>query len=252
VAIIVVASWPLLVTFAAFVGWPALTATVALLPLVASVAGLVAFLDPLVIGAIGAVWPKFLKAAALVVGTELAFGVYFTIVPVANDRALIPLALLLMLTIAFIAMSGAGVKRVMSALVTSLVILTIVFALGGRNETKEKYEDAKATVTEWATPAPRTVTTTTSGSASPNLMVGDRWTEVRIPTHHWFQLDPEKRIRVRLRNGQEFEKTPDGQWFNARGEPVSQLPDVIPGLSLDLRSADNTPTQVVFTTWPKK
>ncbi len=152
-AIVLIAGWPFAITLVAFVGWPALTATVALVPLLAIAFWLFALFDPMVIAAIGIVWPRFLKTMALVVGTELAFGVYFTIVPVTNDRALIPLALLLLLAIAFLAMSGS-VKRVMSALVIAFVVLTAVFALGGRDEAKEKYKDAKATVTEWAKPTP--------------------------------------------------------------------------------------------------
>lgn len=65
-AIVIIALWPVLITFAAFIGWSFLTAIVALLPLAAIVFGLIALIDPLVIAVIGTVWPKFLKTSALI------------------------------------------------------------------------------------------------------------------------------------------------------------------------------------------
>ncbi len=242
-AIIIVASWPVAVTFAALIGWPALTATVALLPLAAIIFGLIALIDPLVIGAIGAVWPRFLKALALVIGTELAIGVYFAAVPVASDRGLVPLALLLLLAILFLAMSGK-VKGVISALVAAFVILTGIFLLGGREKAKERAKD----VVEWASkPKPPVVTAPTSRTLE---LTTTEWVEVSIPRRHEFRTDPADTVLVRNLLGKEFMKTPDGKIIRmADMVRVESFGDPIPGLKLHFR-AYRRPTKLVFSYWP--
>jgi len=260
-AIVIVASWPALIAFAALVGWPTLTAVVALLPLVAVVFGLVGFNprrprrrlqgQPLVIAAIGAAWPRFLKAIALVIGTELAFGAYFAAIPVANDRGLIPLALLLLLAISFLAMSGS-VKKVMSALVIAFIVLTAVFVLGGRDKTKRRYENAKGTVAEWV----GSVSATTAAAPAPapasrtlELAPGE-WTEVPIPPYHEFRFDSPDTILVRNKLGREFVLAPNGRITRRNdGVAVESFGRDIPGFTL-FAGAKSGPTTVVFSQWP--
>lgn len=159
-AIVIIALWPVLITFAAFIGWSFLTAIVALLPLAAIVFGLIALIDPLVIAVIGTVWPKFLKTSALIIGTELAIGVYFSAVPVENERGLIPLALLLLLAIIFLVL-GQKMKIIASILIILFLSLTLIFIFG-RDKAWEKTKE----VVEWiikpsTTPQPQPTLSTT-------------------------------------------------------------------------------------------
>ncbi len=131
--------WPILITITALTGWQFAIATVALLPLLAIVFGIIAALDPLVIAAIGtsASGRKILMSLAMIIGVELAVGVFFSAVPVANDRGLIPLALLTMVAIVFFMLSGMKGKLV-TVLVAVLVGIAAVMFMGGREEIVKK------------------------------------------------------------------------------------------------------------------
>ncbi|MBI4085788.1 MAG: hypothetical protein HY433_00910 [Candidatus Liptonbacteria bacterium] len=135
-AIVIFASWPVLIVLAAFIGWPALTATVALLPLVGLVIALMTIFDPLVLVALvpfgfGRI---ALAGFAGLIGLELAVGAYFAAVPVANDRGLIPLQLLLVVGIAFLAISGF--RRMAVLLGIALAVIAAISFVGGREEAK--------------------------------------------------------------------------------------------------------------------
>jgi hypothetical protein len=254
-AIIIVASWPLIIALTALIGWPALTVTVALLPLIAVVFGLIGLNprhprrrlrgQPLVIAAIGAVWPRFLRTLALIIGTELAIGAYFAAVPVANDRGLIPLALLLLLAIIFLALSGWR-GRVMSALVVVFIVLTAIFLLGGREKTKERARRA----VEWVKPKPPAPVRT-----SRILEVDRQWLTVPLPEYQEFDFLPlDAPILIRRVDGETFERRPDGTLLHilrgGRREVVTDIGRPIPGYSLDLSATGHS--RVVFSMWPTR
>jgi len=256
-AIIIVASWPVLITLAAFIGWPALTATVALLPLIAVVFGLIGLNprhprrrlrgQPLVIAAIGAAWPAFLRGALWIIGTELAIGAYFAAVPVANDRGLIPLALLLLLAIIFLALSG-GARRVVAALVVVFVVLTAIFLLGGREKTKERARRA----VEWVKPKPPAPVRT-----SRILEVDRQWLTVPLPEYREFDFLPlDGPVLIRRVDGTVYERRPDGTLLRilrgGRREVVQDMGRPIPGYSVDLSSANGATTRVAFSMWPTR
>lgn len=80
-------------------------------------------------------------------------------------------------------------------------------------------------------------------------LVWNREVEVLIPPNHFFRFDFDQAetLRVRLRDGQTFEKTHD-QWF-LQGSLVLGLPSEIPGLSVFLSSKKDM--DVTFSKRPK-
>ncbi len=127
-AILIAALWPIAIAVAALTGWTFLTAVIALIPFVAIVFGLIATFDPLVIAAAGtsASGRKILTAAAAIIGAELAVGVFFSVVPVANNPGLIPLTLLTMVALVFLALSGTK-GRAVAMLTLVLIGITAMF-----------------------------------------------------------------------------------------------------------------------------
>lgn len=138
-AILILAFWPICIAVVAPIGSQGFTATVALLPLLPIVLGLIAVFDPLVIAAVGnfALGRKVLTVLATIIGAELAVGVFFSAVPVANDRGLIPLALLVMIAIVFFVLSGIKGKMV-SLLIMVLVGIAAIMFVGGRDKVSSK------------------------------------------------------------------------------------------------------------------
>lgn len=145
-AIALIAFWPIIITIAAFIGWPALTATVTLLPLVALIIGLLTAFDPMVLAVLGTFGGgrKALAMIAMIIGSELAVGIFFSAVPVANDRGLIPLALVTMLAIVFFMLSGVNGK-IISALVIVLTAIAVISFIGGRGEVSKAVSAATTT-----------------------------------------------------------------------------------------------------------
>lgn len=175
VAIAIVASWPVLIVLAALFGWSALTATVALLPLVSLVIILMTSFDPAFLAVLGFFGGgrTVLGWIASIIGIELTIGTYFAAVPVANDRTLIPLAILVILAITLLALGvRPGImRRLITLLAAFLVLLTTVFFLGGREKASERLERAIASA---SAPA--------GGLASQTFEVGPRdWVKKPIP-----------------------------------------------------------------------
>jgi hypothetical protein len=128
--------WPIAIILAA-TALPEQRATtivplVALLPLAALL--LFAMNAPLAIAAVG-VLPKgreILYLIAGMIGAELTVGVYVSLVPVSNDRGLLPLLILSALAYAFLRL--AKVRNFITGLLFLLILcLTVIFLLGGRN-----------------------------------------------------------------------------------------------------------------------
>lgn len=243
-AIIIVASWPILITLAAFTGYPAFTATVTFLPLTAVVFGLIAVFDPLIIAAIGIKWPSFLKTVSVIVGGELALGVYFAAVPVANDRGLIPVALIAWLAIFFLSVSKLGLKKIVSALLFALAVITAVFFLGGRARAGERIENLTGKTTS-----------ATSTETSRILAVGRGWLTIPLAEYRSFDFLPlDGPVLIRRVDGAVFERRPDRTLLRVLGggrqEVVEDMGKPIPGYSVDLSSKSGAAIKVVFTMRP--
>lgn len=227
-AIVIVASWPVPITLAAFIGWPALTATVALLPLFALVIVLMTIFDPLVLAALVpfGFGRRTLVGLAGIIGLELAVGAYFAAVPVANDRGLIPLQLLLIVGIAFLAISGF--RKVAVLLGVALVIVAAISFMGGREKANERWEQATASAS-----AP---------SSSQVFVVGPKDEQmVVLPPNSWFLVAPDKPILIRLRSEEMFEQLPNGKLFKREGGGLKEVPNVgdfIPGGILYIRAKE--------------
>ena len=83
------------------------------------------------------------------------------------------------------------------------------------------------------------------GLTTRTIEVGDQWQRVNFPPRHWFQLVPQRPIRLRMIDGREFTQNP--------GEDLT-VGEVIPGFSVFLRSTlppDSGSTKVVVSTWRK-
>lgn len=128
----------LLIGATAAIGLPTLTAVAALFWVV--IIALMALISPGVLVAVSTVpgGRKALAAAAAFTGFALAASVYFAVVPVGSDRELVPVAITAMLAIGVLRISGFGTGRtVAAALVLTLVALTVVWFLGGRERVGE-------------------------------------------------------------------------------------------------------------------
>lgn len=134
--------WPIAIAISALIGYPAIVAIVAMIPIMAIVFLFIAFIDPLVLAAVALVKSGRTALAWLagIVAAELIIGVYFSLVPVWNDRELIPVMLLIAVTFFFLAIGTQGKlkKMAISILTLAVVILTIIFFLGGRKEAKKE------------------------------------------------------------------------------------------------------------------
>ena len=83
------------------------------------------------------------------------------------------------------------------------------------------------------------------GLTTRTIEVGNQWQRVNFPPRHWFQLVPQRPIRLRMIDGREFTQNP--------GEDLT-VGEVIPGFSVFLRSTlppDSGSTKVVVSTWRK-
>ncbi len=87
-------------------------------------------------------------------------------------------------------------------------------------------------------------------SASRIIRVSDVWTDVRLPKYFCFQLDPDKKILIRLADGREFEELPGRKLFY-QGKEIPDLGNV-PGFSISIKAAESgTIARVVFSEVPK-
>jgi len=77
------------------------------------------------------------------------------------------------------------------------------------------------------------------------IEVGNQWHEVTLTPRSWFQLEPQRPVRVRLLDGREFTKVP--------GDSLD-IGETIPGFSISICSAlppDSGKTKVVVSEWQK-
>lgn len=91
-------------------------------------------------GAVKDLGTATLRWTSKVIGLELLAGIYFSFVPVANERVLILGVLMLMATTVFLTLGK--VKRLAWIPITLLFMATFVFFSGGIDEAVAKYEGA--------------------------------------------------------------------------------------------------------------
>lgn len=153
IAIAVIVLWPLLLIVVAMAGIPALTSFLALAPIAAILLLIFAFFDPLLIAAV-ATFPqgrKILRWIVMLISVELIIGVYCSVVPVWNDRGLIPLAFLVAVVLLLLSFfAGVFGQRVLKVTIYILlllfVLLTAIFFLGGRENVAQKTKNFYQTV----------------------------------------------------------------------------------------------------------
>lgn len=206
VAILIVAFWPIFAAFAALSGSPTFTAVVTMLPLVAGVLILLLAFDPLFLVALGTfgLGRKVLATLAMIVGTELAMGVFLSLVPFGKDPGLIFPALLVMMAIIFFLLSGVKGK-IVSVLGAILVVIAVTMFMGGREEVARKVAST---------------TNSTAGSVSGYVLdVGPRdEKEIKIPILQWILLEPDKNIIIRRPDGESFMETPGRKLYRFNKE----------------------------------
>lgn len=138
--ILLIVGWPFLLAFTSAVGGGVtFTSLLALMPFFAIVAGIAAY------PVISAALVYFDKSRAIlgwiaaIIGTELAIGAYFSALPLSNDRGLAPLLVLVIAALILLSLAKK-LASVRTVLWIALVILTLIFAFGGREAIKEKAE----------------------------------------------------------------------------------------------------------------
>lgn len=127
------AAWPIVFILCSLAG-RGLAAALVIIPLVGGVGLLLLFFDPMFVVLVGQFpWGRqALGWVALVLGVELATGVYFSVVPVASNRGLVAPFSLAGLALAALALSPTARghkigRRAMKALYAFMVIVTILF-----------------------------------------------------------------------------------------------------------------------------
>ncbi len=170
-AILLMTGWSIAIAVIATAGSPMATAIVAMIPLVAGILMATAFMDPLVFALIGAFnfGRKAMKLIAAIIAAELVIGIYFSVVPVWNDKELIPVIVLIAVSIFFLVIGTRGKiqKTAVSAMTLVAIILTAIFFLGGREEAEKKFESSP--------PAPKRVV----------------WTKIQtiaVPSEKWVEI----------------------------------------------------------------
>jgi hypothetical protein len=135
-AIGLIAGWPPILAIVALLNVPTLTSLLGLVPLATVVFVLVAWSDPLVIPvlAITQYGRTGLQWVSTVIAGELLLGVYFALVPVSNDPALVPLLLLVGACLTFLSMGAQFPAKpaLQFALVALVALMTLAFIAGGR------------------------------------------------------------------------------------------------------------------------
>ncbi len=207
-AVVFVLLWPLLMVAVSIVGRPTLTAIIALLPLYSAVVLLIFLNVPTraarrrarigrrIVGGstVASFLPtgrKVLAGLAIVAGIEFAIGAYFAGVPVTNDRGLIPLTFLLILASVFL--FAGGLRKLGGVTLVALIIVTLVFFAGGRDE-------AAARMEPFFKPSPPAA----AGGYDRVINVGQRdEVEVKIPILYWVLLEPSRNIIIRRPAGPE-------------------------------------------------
>jgi hypothetical protein len=171
---------------------------ITILPLLAAVIFLIGFLDPMLLGAITAIKDtrKFLTGIAAITGAEMLMGIYFSLVPVSNDRGLMPVIGLIWIAIPliYLGVKNAWGKKIGSLLILLMIILTAIFFLGGRNKSKEILSEPERTASTTSR-AQEAITWVTDPDviAAPDI---DDWGS--IPFYHL----PSGKFRIAVKDGQ--------------------------------------------------
>ena len=139
ITILIFLIWPIAMILTSLFAPQAVIALVTLLPLIGLVFTAVLYFNPLIFGAIAATpyGRTALSKLALVVGAELTLGAFFSVLPISNDRALLPLLLLVAIAAVFLAIGGAK-KWIVWILVLATIFISAIIFLGGRSAAPKK------------------------------------------------------------------------------------------------------------------
>ncbi len=257
-------------------GWPLVMAAIAIWGNSDQTA--FAAFGPVVLGIGLTLYRPTISAALLIIGwtrrnvvfwlgtvllAEVSIGLYLAWVPVRNDPRL-----MLHLGLVFVAIAMAmGARRtkvtktVLFVLGGAVLFITGLFFLGGREtalaETKEaflKISSPAAGVGDLFNG--RSASEKKAGlDGTPTVTVAAEWQKEVLARGSCFAIAPNRNIRVRKDNGEEFQWDAQG---NIRpienGKPGSVIPDIgeyIPNSRLYLKSEDGKPVNVDFQVWPR-
>ena len=126
----------------------------ALLPIAALIA--VGLNKPLFIAAAATVEAgrKAISAVSLVLSADLVFGVYLSLVPISNDRGLVPLFVLALVTVLFLWIVNA--RGFVSSLLMLLAVgITVIFFLGGRGKVTDIFKSRTFSIVSKTVPVPQ-------------------------------------------------------------------------------------------------
>lgn len=131
-ALLCIVMWPIVPILYGLSGWDVvvINALIGLIPAVAFLTILITrFVDPLVLAVLASVKEgrKAVQWLFTIVAGELAIGLYFTLVPVANNRPLIPVFVLTAITLIFFILGVQG-KWVSKA---KTVLILMLFGING-------------------------------------------------------------------------------------------------------------------------
>ena len=268
-AIVVLVGSPFGMLFAALLphAWAITVVPIlAFLPLFAFMGVLIGIFDPLVVAIILAFgWGR--RIFALIAGVivlELALGAFLAVMPLANDRPLVPLLMLTTLTwivLRPVRLGPTVTLRRFAGLAT--LVLIAIFFLGGREkaEVRARAAGTTAVTTGVAIFGARTPPENAYWSG----YVDDaEWKEVKLPAYpNWFQVDPTREVLLILADGNTGE--PGGETFHVSrggairafkdgkiGERVMGVGDNIAGNKFFLRSYETGPTLVTIGVSEKK
>jgi hypothetical protein len=163
---------PVLTLVAAMSMPPNLAVTVIPILALLPIAGLVGLglLQPMVIAAAATleVGRKAISTVAFVLGADLVFGVYLSLVPISNDRRLVPLFVLALVTILLLRIGNArGI--VPSLLMLLAIAITVTFFIGGRGKITD-------TIRAWSTRATnQNVQDQITANYNPTRICEDAW-----------------------------------------------------------------------------
>jgi len=157
----IIIAWPVVLLIVALAGDRFLTSCLALMPLAATLIFASTFRDPLAVfapeiaGGVGVPTLEALGSGArrwipTIIGGELLWGIYLTLVPVWNDKRLLPFFFLVVgaLFLLSIGVQGGLASLAKGMLTLFVLAITAIFFLGGRAEAEAKVLDwGKAVLT---------------------------------------------------------------------------------------------------------
>ncbi|MBI4993573.1 hypothetical protein HZC33_01255 [Candidatus Wolfebacteria bacterium] len=239
-AIAIIAFWPILIMASAFYGTSGIIAIVSMVPIVAIVLLTAVHAEtykkvereengqnvvrqvpnvniwPLGFFAIAVYSEKVREAIKTLTGIaalELCLGIYFALVPVQNDRDLIPVVVLIVIAMIFIWISAEGKTRSHSLIFLAVVlkIITVIFFMGGRDEIRiDMPKTAFASAPSfWNTPlcANGKISIDIKEENTKEIQINfrnDCISEVKLPPNFKYILDPDKDVRIKFLDGSEY------------------------------------------------